>query len=338
MRRRGFLRLTAACCLFAGCGKATDAARYAPEEAQRLTVYTSHKQTVYEPLVREFEARTGIWVQLVTAGTTELLEQIAAESKAPRCDVMVGGGAESLLEYADYFEPYPGSLSESIKPSLRAPGDLWVPFSELPLVLVYNPKLVGAGALSGWRDLLQEQWRGRIAFADPAVSGSSYTALMTMLSCVKGDFWQNLEAFYENLNGQLLEDSGDVIPAVRAGRFPVGVCLEEAALRQYEQTRDITILYPAEGTSCLPDGAAFMKNAKHPENAVLFLDFLQGEDAQTLVAQSLYRRSIRLDVPVPPELPDEKEMGVLQYDIAAAAAQKEAVLARWEELKKGALL
>ena len=50
----------------------------APSEAERLVVYTSHKEEVYQPIVEEFERRTGVWVQVVSGGTTELLERIAA--------------------------------------------------------------------------------------------------------------------------------------------------------------------------------------------------------------------------------------------------------------------
>ena len=47
-----------------------------PEE-NKLVVYTSHKEEVYAPIIKEFEERTGIWVELHTGGTSELLEEIA---------------------------------------------------------------------------------------------------------------------------------------------------------------------------------------------------------------------------------------------------------------------
>lgn len=55
----------------------------APDDAMRLVVYTAHKEEVYQPIVEEFERRTGVWVQVVSGGTTELLERIAAEAEAP---------------------------------------------------------------------------------------------------------------------------------------------------------------------------------------------------------------------------------------------------------------
>lgn len=35
-------------------------------------VYTSHKEEVYWPIIKEFEERTGIWVEVVSGGTNEL--------------------------------------------------------------------------------------------------------------------------------------------------------------------------------------------------------------------------------------------------------------------------
>ena len=66
----------------------------APDDAMRLVVYTAHKEEVYQPIVEEFERRTGVWVQVVSGGTTELLERIAAEAETPVADVMFGGGVE----------------------------------------------------------------------------------------------------------------------------------------------------------------------------------------------------------------------------------------------------
>ena len=63
---------------------------------QKLTIYTAHKAEVYRPIIQEFEERTGIWVELVTGGSFELLERIEKEQAAPKADVMFGGGVESL--------------------------------------------------------------------------------------------------------------------------------------------------------------------------------------------------------------------------------------------------
>ncbi len=323
------------CLLFAlsGCaseGEETAALAPAPEE--RLVIYTSHKEEVYGPIVKEFEERTGIWALMVTGGTNELLERIAEQNGAPECDVMFGGGVESLLSYAACFEPYTCSEAELLKPGLRPEGDLWTPFSSLPVVLIYNPKLVSKGELTGWADLLDPKWRGRIAFTDPTVSGSSYTAAITLMTCLPGDRWQVLEEFVENLDGKLLSDSGEVVSAVAGGSRSVGVTLEETALKGLAQGEDIAIVYPTEGTSSLPDGTALVAGAPHPENARAFLEFVQSADVQGLVVSDFSRRSVRADVADREDLPASEELKLIDYDVAWASQVKEEFLARWTAL------
>jgi|GEM_PF-2683197 len=75
--------------LLCGCGGNRDAA--APEDADRLVIFAARSAAVYDDAVREFERRTGIWVEVHTAdGALPLLEQITA---GQRCDLLLGVGA-----------------------------------------------------------------------------------------------------------------------------------------------------------------------------------------------------------------------------------------------------
>ena len=323
--------------LLSGCGAGRDAGYgFAPPEEDRLVIYTSHKEEVYGALVKEFSERTGIWVEVVTGGTNELLERIAAEADAPECDVMFGGGVESLVAYEGYFEPYTCSGAAVIKAGFRPEGDYYTPFSSLPMVLICNPKVVGEGEVDSWRDLLDEKWKGKIAFADPTVSGSSYTAALTLLSCVPGDDWAILERFVDNLDGQVLPDSGDVVESVRSGANYIGITLEAMVLQQQVQGADVSIVYPREGTSSVPDGSALVLGAPHPDNAKAFLEFVQGEDVQELVVDEFSRRPVRTDVAEPDYLPPEEALHIIDYDVRWAGGLKEEFTQRWLELMKEA--
>ena len=215
--------------LLTGCGRADtqDVSSFAPAEGDRLVIFTSHKETIYEPILKEFEQRTGIWVELETGGTVTLLERIAAgESGA---DLMFGGGADSLSAYSACFAPYVSEYAGDVAPEYDLGGGIWTPFSALPVVLIYNTKLVRQNPPERWADLLDAGWRGRIAFADPTVSGSSCTALGTLLQAVGGNTDNTLAAFFRNLDGRIIADSGGVVPAVADGSCYVGVTLEENA-------------------------------------------------------------------------------------------------------------
>ncbi len=316
--------------IMAGCGpKGPDTAVYAPAEGERLVIYTSHKEEVYQPIVKEFEQRTGIWVDVVAGGTNELLERIQKEADSPAADVMFGGGVESLASYRDCFAPYTCAEAEEIQDRFRDPEDLWTPFSALPVVLVYNTKLVRPGQVGRWSDLFSSQLRGRIAFADPAVSGSSFTALATLLQAVSGEDERLLQGLAENLGGRQLEGSGEVVQSVAGGTDLVGVTLEETALKRIAAGDNIALVYPEEGSSCVPDASALIRGAAHSENARLFLDFTASREVQQLLTEEFCRRPVRRDVETTGQMTPLAEIPMAAYDVEWASGHRDALLMTW---------
>lgn len=315
-----------------GCGgeRGSEARGPKVEQDKKLVVYTSHKKEVYEPIIKEFEERTGIWVQLETGGTTELLERIEKESGSSTCDIMFGGGVESYEVYKQVFEPYKSSQSELLSDHYVSAENSWTVFTELPIVLIYNNKLVEKEqAPKGWEDLFSEQWRGRIAYADPRKSGSSCTMLTTMIQILKLGERETLERFAAALGGRMSESSGAVLDEVASGSYLVGITLEETAKKYIAKGADLSIIYPKEGTSAVPDGCAIVKGAPHRENAALFLEFIVSPDVQRLAAEKLYRRTVRTDIPQ--EISDREEK-LIDFDLEWAVTHQEDILERWSEL------
>ncbi len=329
--------IVAATVLLGGCGsKSAISYSFSPDEDARLVVYTSHKPEIYGPIIKEFEERTGIWVEVVDGGTSEILERIEMEKEAPTADIMFGGGIESLMACSDCFEPYICSQLPQIKAALIPENNLWTPFSVIPIVIIYNKKLVTPNEISGWRDLLQPQWRGKIAFADPNTSGSSYTAIMTIIQCLGKDDPTIAQRFADNLENKLLPQSGDIIESVENGSMYLGVTLEEIALKRMADGADIGIVYPEEGTSAVPDAGAIVKNAAHRENARRFLDFASSRAVQQMIADKHFRRSARTDVETQRDMLAESKIKIIDYDITWASEQKKEFGQRWFALFKEA--
>ena len=333
MKKRVFLFLLLSFLLLTGCAGSSVEEATLPRPEKRLVVYTSHKEEVYKPIIREFEERTGIWVELVTGGSFELLERIENEKAAPKADVMFGGGVESLESYRQLFRSVRCEEFERIDGSLRQSEDLWTPFSALPLVLIYNTKLVEPSHLTGWQDLTREEFRGKLAFADPTKSASSYTALVTMLRAC-GE--QTLEQVAHCLDGCQLNSSGEVLTAVADGEALVGITLEETALQRISAGANLALVYPKEGTSCVPDGTAVVLGAPHPDSAQEFLNFTVSREVQQLLGSRFHRRSVRSDVAVSASLPSMEQLNAMEYDVRWASENREKLLQRWSSaLKEG---
>lgn len=328
---RNLIILGALLLFLSACGAGQSASSFAPAEEERLIICTSHEEAVYGPIIKEFEDRTGIWVQVETGGTGELLDRIAAGAESPVCDLLFGGGADTLQSRPELFEPYVSPLAEEVLPAFRCPDGTWTAFSSLPVVLIYNPMLIRSNPPDSWRSLLDPAWRGKIAFASPAVSGSSYTALAALLQVLPGEDEDLLAAFSRNLDGKILESSSQVTGAVADGTCYIGAVPEDAALQAIADGRDVALLFPKEGTCVLPDGMAVVRNCRHGDNARRFIDFALSEDVQRYLMEHCSRRPVRGDL----EGDGFPAFDAFDYDAAWAGEQRETLLAQWQALWGG---
>ncbi|MCR4740495.1 MAG: extracellular solute-binding protein [Lachnospiraceae bacterium] len=298
-------------------------------EKKRLIIYTSHKESIYRPIIREFEERSGIWVDVVTGGTNELLARIAGETGENSADIMFGGGVDSLRAYEDCFEPYETSQSEKLDKTYASENNSYTVFSKLPIVFVYNTRRVmPSEAPRTWGQLLDYKWKGEIAFADPVKSGSAYTALSMLMQEMSDEGYgaeETVKKFTGNLAGDLSSSSATIVEDVAGGNKMTGIVLEENALMKKLENTDIEMIYPSGSTCALPDGCAMIKNAENRENAEKFMEFIVSDDVQHLLEDKLFRRSVRTDFESS-EIPGE-----VFYDIEYSNRHREEIMSLWEE-------
>ena len=333
-----FLCISIFALLLSSCGRRTEVeVLKAPEEDKRLLIYTSHKEELWKPIVKEFEERTGIWVEVVSGGTNLLLEEIAEKKGEVDADLFFGGGVESLNAFSDYFIPYEAKGIEEVEPQFRSATDVWTPFSALPVVLIYNEKLLSSEELGSWKDVLAPKYKGKIAMANPAYSASAFTGLLSFEKAVQeetdstedsdGDK-EILPRIAKQLDGKEYTDSGEVPEAVADGSKLVGITLEETALKYMAKGENIGIVYPKEGTTVVPDAGAILKGAKHLENAQKFLDFSISKDCQDILQKRFHRRAVLTSMAGEGE-PSLLEIKRLSYDVSKISAERNRVLTDW---------
>lgn len=330
------------------CARKAGAA--AQVEAADLVVYSSHPEEIVRVIVTEFRDRTGLRVRVEQGGTGDILRRARAEREAPagsalardRADLLWGGGAETLTANADLFEPYRSPEALAVPDQWKAPDGTWTGFTVLPMAIGYNVRLLPADRVPGsWAELLEPRFKGAIAYADPAVSASSYTILRTLGSAMEGrgglSRAQVEEAFVRNLDGKLLPESSAVFPSVASGEFLVGLYHDEGARELMIAGSDLRIVYPEDGTSAVPDGVALLAGAVHGGNARRFVDFVLSVDVARVMASRFHRRSARLDCPTPEGQAPLASIRLVDYDIGVAARDKAATLERFAALRDAAL-
>ena len=299
-----------------------------------LVVYSPHDADPLQAGIALFQtAYPDIKVEYIAAGTGELLQRVAAESENPLADVLWGGGADSLAAFKQYFQPYVCANDSVIADAFKDSEDLWIGESPLPMVLFYNKTLVkDEDAPKTWEDLLNPKWKGQIAYASPAKSGSAYTQLCTMIIAQggpDGGGWDFIEKFYKNLDGKVQDSSGNCHKLVASGEYAIGLTIEKSAVL-YADNPNVAFVYPPND-SAVPDGVAIIKNCPDLENAKLFVDFVTGLKCQTDQNVNWKRRPVRSDLE-PVGLKLLSEINLCNYDFDWAAKDKETIIEKWQEI------
>lgn len=326
--------------VLAGCGGGSEPDKAATDKAASaedgLVIYCPHPIAFINPLVEEFEKESNIKVEVIAAGSGELLKRVESEKANPLGDIFWGGSLNTMKPKADLFENYTSANEGHIQEAFKNTEGPLTRFTDIPSVIMVNTNLIGDIKVEGYEDLLNPALKGKIAMADPSKSSSSYEHLINMLYAMgKGDpeqGWSYVEKFCANLDGKLLSGSSAVYKGVADGEYAVGCTFEEGGAKYVADGAPVKLVYMKEGVISKPDGIYIIKNAKHMENAKKFIDFITSKEAQTLITKQLNRRSVRDDVDAPNGLIPKKDINIINDDENVVNQNKKAWLDKFKDI------
>ena len=146
--------------------------------------------------------------------------------------------------------------------------------------------------------------------------------------------WDYVEKFCKNLDGELLKSSTEVYRGVAEGRYTVGLTFEEGGAGYVSKGAPVKLVYMKEGVISTPDVVCIAKESKHKKAAEEYVDFVTGKAAQTVIANSLDRRSVRKDVEAAAYLPDKEKIHMITADEERVNEKKEQWQQRFVEIFK----
>jgi len=247
-----------------------------------VVVYTSVDQVYSEPVLRNFEARSGIRVLPVfdveAAKTVGLVQRILSESGRPRADVFWNSEFSQtiLLARRGLLEPYRPASAGDIPPAMRSPEDLWTAVGCRIRVLLVNTDRVPEEAMPGSVDELLTADPARVGFAN-LLFGTTATHAAALFA-LRGA--PAAERFFRELRSRgvhMADGNAGVRDLVVAGRLDWGLTDSDDACRAVENGAPVRIVLPDQdgpGTLLIPGTVALIAGAPHPREARAMVDHL----------------------------------------------------------------
>lgn len=323
--------------LLAACGNGDSAKNKDSKKDNTLVVYSPNSENIVNTLIPMFEDETGIKVELVSAGTGELLKRISSEKDKPYADVMFGGLNKSKLTNEDLFEKYTSKNDEEMLTGHQNIDGVLTPYITDGSNILVNTDLIGDIKVESYEDLLNPKLKGKIAAADPASSSSAFAQLTNMLLAVGGDYnsqkgWDYVGKLIENLDGKVANGSGAVHKGVADGEFAVGLTYEDPSASYVRDGAPVKVVYPKEGSVYLDASLGIIKNAKHKENAEKFVDFMTSKEAQDVFGNDLTNRPLRKDAKLGDHMTPMKDIKTLEEDEDYVQKNKDKIVKEYTEL------
>ncbi len=290
-----------------------------------------------EGMKAEFEAaHPEITVNFVRMSSGESLTRLRNEKDNPQFDIWWGGPIDSFIAAKEeglleaYDSPNLGNIKD---PNLmRDPDNQWAGIYVGSLGFATNQNFLndnpGLAAPTSWDDLLKPEYKGQLMVAHPSSSGTSYTALCTVLQ-MKGEDagWQFLRDYAGQVN-QFTKSGSAPARFVGQGEAAVGIVFSHDIVAQIQDGAPLVLTFPAEGTGYEIGGMGIIKGAAHLDAAQKWFDW-----ALEPATQELGPKYNAFQAPTvngaSASMPELLDVNLIDYDFQYCGENKSAFIDRF---------
>ncbi|HIF9232344.1 TPA: putative 2-aminoethylphosphonate ABC transporter substrate-binding protein [Photobacterium damselae] len=255
-----------------------------------LTVYTAIENDRLADYRNAFEKQNpDIEINWVRDSTGVITAKLLAEKEAPKADIVFGVGASSLLllEKDNLLVPYKPQgydlLSSKMRDNNNPPH--WVGMDAWATGLCINKFVMKKHNLpypKTWQDLTNPIYKGLIATANPASSGSGFmnlTAWVQMWGEEKA--WAYQDALNKNI--KMYTHSGTKPCSMAAqGEVAIGISSSSFAHNLIKRHAPIEVVLPEGGIGWEMEAAAIVKGTPHLKAAEKLMDWVSSDDVAKL--------------------------------------------------------
>ena len=320
----GFILLVALLVIvgMAGCKK--------DEGSKEINVLCTPQEQWCQGMKQEFEAKYDITVNYVRMSSGESLARLRAEKDNPQFDIWWGGPIDSFVaaKGEDLLEAYDSPNYKNLldQTKYKDADNYWAGIYVGSLGFCTNTDWLadnpGVEAPTSWTDLLKPEFTGQVLVAHPSTSGTSYTALATVLQLMGEEAGWAYAGQYAGQMLQFTKSGGAPAKFVGQGEAAVGIVFSHDIVHEIEDNgMPLVLTFPQEGTGYEIGGMGIIKGAEHLDAAQKWFDW-----ALTAEAQALGPKYLAYQAPtvggVELSHPELLEVNLIDYDFQWAGSHK----------------
>ena len=278
-----------------------------PALAQEINVYSHRQPELIQPLVDAFTAETGIAVNVAFVDKG-MAERLQAEGDRSPADQVLTVDIARLMQIveAGVTQPVQSDVLEANIPAeLRDPADQWFGITSRARIVYASKDRVAPGEVTTYEDLASDKWKGRLCTRSGL---HDYNVALLGAMIVHHDeayATQWAEGLKTNLAKKPDGGDRDQVKAIAAGEcdialgntYYMGQMLADPEQKTWAEA--VNIVFPtfeAGGTHLNISGVAMTKSAPNKENALKFMEWLSGDTAQKIYAETNYEFPVKAGV------------------------------------------
>ncbi len=249
-----------------------------------LTLYTTIAEKDLPTLLKPFETKYGVKVTVWRAGTDSVLQRTVAEASAKRYDADVihfGSPEMEALSREKILLPVTSPVHKDLQPGSVPPHREWAATLLSVWVQAYNTSLVKKENLpKTYKDLLDPKWKGKLGIEAKDQDWFASVVDVTGGGEVGLKFFRDLVA----TNGISVRKGHTLLNnMVISGEVPLALTVYNYMPEQAKKKGAPVDWFTLDPAIARSNAVGVARQARHPNAALLFYEYLLGEGQQYFV-------------------------------------------------------
>jgi iron(III) transport system substrate-binding protein len=286
----------------------------------KVVWYTAVDVKVAEAVAKVFRAEyPDIAIEVERSGSERVFQRINQEyqSGIKNVDVVNSSDASHFIFWKQqkWLARHTPPDVERYPAQFKDPEGYYAMWRATLSVMGYNTNLVPEkDAPTGYLDLLDPKWKGKLVKSHPGYSGTSLTGTYAITKLLGWDYLEKLS----KQGVQQLQSTTATPKSIASGERAVMVDGNEYNMFiEIGAKSPVKIIYPKEGTPFVTSPTAIFADAPHPNAARVLQNFLYTARIQLLTVNEGGTRSAHPDVKDPPGRTPLTEIKLLADDPVA---------------------